>query len=154
MGKTTEPSGPGRRSPAWTATVCMFRFVCMVGDHCSQRGDAGTILLSMAEPLPHPSARKTKFWPLFAAAALALFSPTRLGAADPSAGAPAPAEGATIRLTREAVLNGVTLAKGTELRIVGVKKDAAGAVTRVDLQLESGDKKVFKGIAAEALSAL
>src|SRR5262252_5794802 len=100
----------------------------------------------MAEPLPHPRARRTKFWPLLAAAALALFSPMWLGAT--------PEEGATIRLTREAVLNGVTLAKGTELRIVGVKKDAAGAVTRVDLQLESGDKKVFKGIAAEAISAL
>jgi hypothetical protein len=110
--------------------------------------------MSMADSLNNPRARRTKFWALFAAAALAFLSPTRLLATDPLQEAPAPEEGATIRLTREAVLNGVTLAKGTELRIVGVKKDSAGAVTRVDLQQQSGDKKVFKGIAAEALSAL
>jgi hypothetical protein len=60
--------------------------------------------------------------------------------------------GAVVRLTRDAVLNGVSLSKGTELRVVGVKKDESGAVSRVDL--EGPDKKLFKGIAAEALSAL
>jgi hypothetical protein len=55
-------------------------------------------------------------------------------------------EGASIRMTREAVLNGVTIAKGAELRIVGVRKDENGVVTRVDLQQVVGDKRVFMGI--------
>jgi hypothetical protein len=71
--------------------------------------------------------------------------------ADESAAAEA---GTTFRLTREAVLNGVTLTKGAELQIVAVKQDQEGKVTRVDLQEIGGDKRVFKGIAREALSAL
>jgi hypothetical protein len=73
---------------------------------------------------------------------------------SPPESAPAPEPGSTIRLMREAVLNGVTLPKGTELRIAGVKKDDRGVVTRVDLEEPNGTKKVFKGIAPEALAAL
>jgi hypothetical protein len=64
------------------------------------------------------------------------------------------AEGTVIKITREAVLNGVTLAKGTELRVASIKKDESGAVTRVDLQQVDGDKKVFKAITYESLVAL
>jgi hypothetical protein len=63
-------------------------------------------------------------------------------------------EGTIIKITREAVLNGVTLAKGTELRISNLKKDESGTVSRVDLQQLDGDKKVFKAITPEALAAL
>jgi hypothetical protein len=63
-------------------------------------------------------------------------------------------EGAIIKITREAVLNGVTLSKGTELKVASIKKDALGAVNRVDLQQVDGDKKVFKAITPEALTAL
>jgi hypothetical protein len=63
-------------------------------------------------------------------------------------------EGSVIKTTREAVLNGVTLPKGTELKIAAIKKDESGAVTRVDLQQLDGDKKLFKAITTEALTAL
>jgi hypothetical protein len=63
-------------------------------------------------------------------------------------------EGAIIKITREAVLNGVTLPKGTELKVAAIKKDESGAVTRVDLQQQGGDKKLFKAITPEALAAL
>jgi len=63
-------------------------------------------------------------------------------------------EGATIRTTREAVLNGVTLPKGTELRVASIKKDDSGAIARVDLQRVDGDKKLFKALTTEALAAL
>src|SRR3954462_1058653 len=63
-------------------------------------------------------------------------------------------EGAVIKITREAVLNGVTLPKGTELRVASIKKDEAGEVTRVDLQQLDGDKKLFKAITTQALAAL
>lgn len=64
------------------------------------------------------------------------------------------AEGSLIKTTREAVLNGVTLPKGTELRIVGIKKDESGTVTRVDLLQVGGDKKLFKAITPDSLMAL
>jgi hypothetical protein len=63
-------------------------------------------------------------------------------------------EGAIIKITREAVLNGVTLSKGTELRVASIKKDESGTVTRVDLQQVDGDKKLFKAITIESLAAL
>ncbi len=63
-------------------------------------------------------------------------------------------EGSVIKITRDAVLNGVTLAKGTELKIASIKKNSEGAVTRVDLQQVDGDKKLFKAIPPEAISAL
>jgi hypothetical protein len=63
-------------------------------------------------------------------------------------------EGAVIKITREAVLNGVTLPKGTELRVASVKKDESGEVTRVDLQQLDGDKKLFKAITTQAVAAL
>jgi hypothetical protein len=63
-------------------------------------------------------------------------------------------EGAVIKITRDAVLNGVTLAKGTELRVASIKKDESGEVTRVDLQQLDGDKKLFKAITTQALAAL
>jgi hypothetical protein len=63
-------------------------------------------------------------------------------------------EGAIIKITRDAVLNGVTLPKGTQLRIANLKKDESGTVNRVDLQEVDGDKKVFKAITTDALSAL
>jgi hypothetical protein len=63
-------------------------------------------------------------------------------------------EGAVIKITREAVLNGVTLSKGTELRVASVKKDESGMVTRVDLQQLDGDKKLFKAITTDSLAAL
>src|SRR5262249_27925662 len=63
-------------------------------------------------------------------------------------------EGSIIKITREAVLNGVTLAKGTELKIASIKKNSEGTITRVDLQQVDGDKKLFKAIPPEAISAL
>ncbi len=63
-------------------------------------------------------------------------------------------EGAILKITRDAVLNGVTLPKGTELKVASIKKDESGAVTRVDLQQQGGDKKLFKAITPEALAAL
>jgi hypothetical protein len=63
-------------------------------------------------------------------------------------------EGGLLKTTREAVLNGVTLPSGSELRIAAVKKDESGAVTSVDLLQVGGDKKLFKGIPREALMAL
>ena len=63
-------------------------------------------------------------------------------------------EGSIIKTTREAVLNGVTLSKGTELKIASIKKDETGAVTRVDLQQLDGPKALFKAITTEALAAL
>ena len=63
-------------------------------------------------------------------------------------------EGAVIKITREAVLNGVTLAKGTELKIASIKKNSEGTITRVDLQQVDGDKKLFKAIPPEAIAAL
>ena len=63
-------------------------------------------------------------------------------------------EGSVIKITREAVLNGVTLAKGTELKIASIKKNSEGVITRVDLQKIDGDKKIFKAIPPEAIAAL
>jgi hypothetical protein len=63
-------------------------------------------------------------------------------------------EGSVIKITREAVLNGVTLAKGTELKIASIKKNSEGTVTRVDLQQMDGEKKLFKAIPPEAIAAL
>jgi len=96
---------------------------------------------------------RPRSWFRTAAAAVIFAIAVGPAAAEPSSEAE-PEPGSTIRLTREAVLNGITLPKGTELRIVGVKKDDRGVVTRVDLEEAGSDKKVFKGIAAEALAAL
>jgi hypothetical protein len=63
-------------------------------------------------------------------------------------------EGVVVKITRDAVLNGVSLPKGTELKIVAIKKDNGGDVNRFDLQRVDGDKKVFKAITLEALTAL
>src|SRR6266481_5348642 len=63
-------------------------------------------------------------------------------------------EGSIIKITREAVLNGVTLAKGTELKIASIKRNSEGAITRVDLQQVDGEKKLFKAIPPEAITAL
>jgi hypothetical protein len=63
-------------------------------------------------------------------------------------------EGTVLKITRDAVLNGVSLPKGTELKIAGIKKDNAGESNRFDLQRMDGDKKVFKAITLEALTAL
>ncbi len=63
-------------------------------------------------------------------------------------------EGAVVRITRDAVLNGVSLPKGTELKIASIKKDNAGETNRFDLQRMDGDKKVFKAITLESLTAL
>jgi hypothetical protein len=63
-------------------------------------------------------------------------------------------EGSVIKITREAVLNGVSLPKGTELKIASIKKNSEGAITRVDLQQVDGDKKLFKAIPPEAVAAL
>jgi hypothetical protein len=107
----------------------------------------------------HPRARTFELFCTVAALAVCFCVPRIASGGDevaerPSAAAPAPEPGMTFRLTREAVLNGVTLARGTELRISSVKKDDKGEVTRVDLEQVDGDKKAFKGIAVEALSAL
>jgi len=63
-------------------------------------------------------------------------------------------EGTIVKITRDAVLNGVSLAKGTELKIATIKKDNAGESNRFDLQRMDGDKKVFKAISLESLTAL
>jgi hypothetical protein len=63
-------------------------------------------------------------------------------------------EGAVVKITRDAVLNGVSLPKGTELKIAAIKKDNAGDSNRFDLQRMDGDKKVFKAITLESLTAL
>jgi hypothetical protein len=63
-------------------------------------------------------------------------------------------EGSVIKITREAVLNGVSLPKGTELKIASIKKNSEGTITRVDLQQVDGDKKLFKAIPPEAVVAL
>jgi hypothetical protein len=63
-------------------------------------------------------------------------------------------EGTVVRITRDAVLNGVSLPKGTELKIASIKKDNAGESNRFDLQRMDGDKKVFKAITLESLTAL
>ncbi|HMJ57440.1 MAG TPA: hypothetical protein VK540_35460 [Polyangiaceae bacterium] len=63
-------------------------------------------------------------------------------------------EGAVLKITRDAVLNGVSLPKGTELKIAAIKKDNAGENNRFDLQRMDGDKKIFKAITLEALTAL
>jgi hypothetical protein len=63
-------------------------------------------------------------------------------------------EGAVIKTTRDAVLNGVTLPKGTELKVAAMKKDEQGVVTRVDLQQLDGAKKLFKAITTDSLMAL
>jgi hypothetical protein len=63
-------------------------------------------------------------------------------------------EGTVLKITRDAVLNGVSLAKGTELKIAAIKKDNGGESNRFDLQRMDGDKKVFKAITLEALTAL
>jgi hypothetical protein len=63
-------------------------------------------------------------------------------------------EGSILKITRDATLNGVSLPKGTELKIAAIKKDNAGDGNRFDLQRVDGDKKVFKAITLEALTAL
>jgi hypothetical protein len=63
-------------------------------------------------------------------------------------------EGTVVKITRDAVLNGVSLPKGTELKITAIKKDNAGESSRFDLQRMDGDKKVFKAISLESLTAL
>lgn len=63
-------------------------------------------------------------------------------------------EGTVVTITRDAVLNGVSLPKGTELKIASIKKDNAGESNRFDLQRIDGDKKVFKAITLESLTAL
>jgi hypothetical protein len=63
-------------------------------------------------------------------------------------------EGAVIKITRDATLNGVSLPKGTELRVASIKKDESGEVTRVDLQQLDGKKELFKAITTQALAAL
>jgi hypothetical protein len=63
-------------------------------------------------------------------------------------------EGTVVKITRDAVLNGVSLPKGTELKIAAIKKDNAGESSRFDLQRMDGDKKVFKAITLESLTAL
>ena len=63
-------------------------------------------------------------------------------------------EGAVLKITRDAVLNGVSLPKGTELKIAAIKKDNAGESNRFDLQRMDGDKQVFKAISLESLTAL
>jgi hypothetical protein len=63
-------------------------------------------------------------------------------------------EGAVVKITRDAVLNGVSLPKGTELKIAAIKKDNAGESPRFDLQRMDGDKKLFKAITLESLTAL
>jgi hypothetical protein len=63
-------------------------------------------------------------------------------------------EGTVVKITRDAVLNGVSLPKGTELKIAAIKKDNTGESNRFDLQRMDGDKKVFKAISMESLTAL
>jgi hypothetical protein len=63
-------------------------------------------------------------------------------------------EGTVIRLAREAILNGVTLAKGTELKVARVRKDAKGEVVRVDLQQIGGDQTLFKALTPDAVAAM
>ena len=63
-------------------------------------------------------------------------------------------EGATIKITREAQLNGVTLAKGTELEIVALRRDDTGQVNKVVLQQVEDVGKVWKAITVEAVAAL
>ena len=63
-------------------------------------------------------------------------------------------EGTVLKITRDAVLNGVSLPKGTELKIASIKKDNGGESNRFDLQRMDGDKKVFRAITLESLTAL
>jgi hypothetical protein len=63
-------------------------------------------------------------------------------------------QGAVLVLTREAVLNGVTLTKGSEIKVVAVQRDAAGAVVRVDVEQVGGERKVFKGLTLDAVAAM
>jgi hypothetical protein len=63
-------------------------------------------------------------------------------------------EGAIIRLAREAVLNGVTMAKGTELKVAGLKRDERGIVVRIDLQQVGGEHKLFKALTPDAVAAM
>jgi hypothetical protein len=63
-------------------------------------------------------------------------------------------EGSIIRLAREAVLNGVTMAKGTELKIAGLKRDDKGIVSRIDLQQVGGERKLFKALTPDAVAAM
>jgi hypothetical protein len=90
-------------------------------------------------------------WLPIAAFALAgaLFSPLALAGDAISI-----EEGAVIRLAREAVLNGVTMAKGTELRVASLKRDDKGVVIRIDLQQVEGEKKLFKALTLDAIAAL
>jgi hypothetical protein len=63
-------------------------------------------------------------------------------------------EGSIVKITRDATLNGVALPKGTELKIAAIKKDNTGESNRFDLQRLDGDKKIFKAISLESLTAL
>jgi hypothetical protein len=95
--------------------------------------------------------RITLKWLRIAALALAaaLVSPVAV-ATDVSSLQP----GAVIRLAREAVLNGVTLPKGTELKVARVMRDRQGEVVRVDLQQVEGDKTLFKALTPDAVAAM
>ena len=62
-------------------------------------------------------------------------------------------EGAVITLTREAVLNGVTLPKGSTLKIASVKK-APGGELRVDVEQVGGEHRTFKALTPEAIGAM
>lgn len=62
-------------------------------------------------------------------------------------------EGAVITLTRDAVVNGVTLPKGSLLKVSSVRKDVAGAV-RVDLEQLGGTHQTFKSVTRDALAQL
>lgn len=96
-----------------------------------------------------PRAARRFSWVVLFAAQAVLASPS-----SHASDTPAVREGALVRLTREAVLNGVTMAKGTELKVVGVKRDDQGIVARVDLQQIEGEKRLFKAITSDALAAL
>lgn len=89
-------------------------------------------------------------WLLIAAFALAGTLAAPFAAAD----AITLEEGAIIRLARESVLNGVTMAKGTELKVAGLKRDDKGVVVRIDLQQVGGEKKLFKALTVDAVAAM
>ena len=59
-----------------------------------------------------------------------------------------------MRTTRDATLNGVALSKGTDLKVVAVRRDVNGAIARVDLQETEGGKRLFKAMTPEAIAAL
>lgn len=62
-------------------------------------------------------------------------------------------EGSIITLTREAVVNGVTLTKGSQLRVSSIKKDATGSV-RLDLEQVGGAHQTFKSLTPDAVAQM